>query len=146
VLGLAVAYGFAVYSFLNSWSDRGTFGDTFGTLNALFSGFAFAALVIALFMQREELSLQRRELELTRQELQRSAEAQQTVAKLQALAALLVSYERRIAELRVRPMGAFGQDARIGSYEATHRESLHWLHKTLREMGITLPFPEQADF
>lgn len=49
--------------------ERGTFGDMFGAINALFSGLAFAALVYTVWMQREELSLQRQELALTRGEM-----------------------------------------------------------------------------
>jgi len=49
--------------------NRGTFGDMFGAVNALFSGLAFAGVIYAILLQRKELSLQRKELELTRQEL-----------------------------------------------------------------------------
>ena len=41
----------------------GVFGDSFGSLNALFSGMAFSGLVVTLFMQRKELALQRSDLE-----------------------------------------------------------------------------------
>lgn len=47
---------------LDSWGDRGTFGDMFGSVNALFSGLAFAGVLIALFMQKNVLELQRQEL------------------------------------------------------------------------------------
>lgn len=57
--------------------DRGTFGDMFGGLTSLFSGLAFAGIVISIFMQRDELALtrdtleaQKTELELTRQTLE----------------------------------------------------------------------------
>ena len=50
---------------------RGTFGDMFGAVNALFSGLAFAGLIIAIYMQRKELEYQREELELTRKEFQK---------------------------------------------------------------------------
>lgn len=49
--------------------ERGTFGDMFGAVNALFSGLAFAGLIITLFYQKEELKLQREELAQTREEL-----------------------------------------------------------------------------
>ena len=71
--GLAV---FAIW--LLSWilidvfiadSDRGTFGDKFGAINALFSGLAFAGLIVTLLYQKEELKLQREELAQTREEL-----------------------------------------------------------------------------
>lgn len=44
----------------------GQFGDMFGALTSLYSGLAFAGIVITLWMQREELTLQRNELQQTR--------------------------------------------------------------------------------
>ncbi len=41
----------------------------FGVVNALFSGLAFAGILIALYMQKHELALQREELSETREEL-----------------------------------------------------------------------------
>lgn len=40
----------------------------FGAINALFSGLAFACLIFATLLQREELKLQRKELQLAREE------------------------------------------------------------------------------
>lgn len=53
----------------SSSSDRGTFGDQFGAVNALFSGLAFAGLIYTIILQRSELELQREELRMTRQEM-----------------------------------------------------------------------------
>ena len=48
-------------------SDKtGELGDTFGAVNALFSGLAFAGLIFTISFQRDELKLQREELALTR--------------------------------------------------------------------------------
>lgn len=58
---------------IHSVEERGVFGDKFGAINALFSGLAFAGLVLTLFLQKEELSLQRDELEQTRKELSRQS-------------------------------------------------------------------------
>lgn len=63
------------YFALPDWEKRGQFGDIFGAVNALFSGLAFAGLIFAILLQREDLELQRQELKLTTQELARSAEA-----------------------------------------------------------------------
>jgi len=52
------------------WAHRGQFGDMFGAINALFSGFAFGGIILTILLQRQELKLQRKELSLTRQELQ----------------------------------------------------------------------------
>jgi len=89
--------------FINSPETRGQFGDSYGALNTLFSGLAFAGVVIAILLQRNELKLQREELRLTREELNASTEAQKmsgnhlgeqsqdmkVTAELNGLAALL---------------------------------------------------------
>lgn len=46
---------------------RGQFGDSFGAINALFSGLAFACVICTLIFQMKELRLQRKELENTQQ-------------------------------------------------------------------------------
>ena len=50
--------------------NRGTFGDMFGAVNALFSGFALFGVIVAIVLQRDELKLQRKDLELQRKELE----------------------------------------------------------------------------
>ena len=55
---------------IKDWSDRGTFGDQFGAVNALFSGLAFAGLIITILLQRRDLRLQRKDLRMQRKELQ----------------------------------------------------------------------------
>ena len=46
----------------------GLWGDQFGGFNALFSGLAFAGLILTLYFQSNELALQREELRLQRTE------------------------------------------------------------------------------
>ena len=48
---------------------RGQFGDTFGAVNALFAGLAFAGIIFAIILQKKELELQRQELKETRNEI-----------------------------------------------------------------------------
>lgn len=52
---------------------RGQFGDMFGSVNALFSGLAFAFLIYTIWLQRKELELQREELKLQRKALEQQA-------------------------------------------------------------------------
>ena len=78
----------------------GTFGDTFGIVNALFSALAFALLIYTSLMQREELELQRKELELTRKEIEKSAEAQATLVNLTREQ---LELERAIRRVEVKP-------------------------------------------
>ncbi|TGL54326.1 hypothetical protein EHQ61_03320 [Leptospira wolffii] len=56
-------------------------GDSFGSLNSLFSGLAFAILIGTIYLQKNELELQRQELSLTREEIRRSSEAAELSAK-----------------------------------------------------------------
>ncbi len=66
-------------------SDRGSFGDMFGGINALFSGLAMAGVIIAIILQKTELILQREELELTRKELEKTATTNKQQANIQKL-------------------------------------------------------------
>lgn len=66
---------------LDNWSDRGTFGDLFGAVNALFSGLAFAGLIYTIVLQKQDLELQRNEIKLNRTELKKTAKAQQNSEK-----------------------------------------------------------------
>lgn len=50
-------------------NKRGQIGDMFGVLGALFSGLAFAGLIVTLIQQHDDLKLQREDLKLQRQEL-----------------------------------------------------------------------------
>lgn len=52
----------------------GTIWDSFGAINALFSGLAFAGLIYTIFLQMKEL-------ELTRDELRKTSDAQQKSEK-----------------------------------------------------------------
>jgi hypothetical protein len=51
-----------IQSQYRSATDRGTFGDMFGAVNALFSGFAFAGLGYAVYLQRQELAETRKSI------------------------------------------------------------------------------------
>ncbi len=65
----------------------GTYGDAYGSLNTLFSGWAFALLLISLFMQRQELQAQRKELAAQRDEISKAndiAEQQRAITEQQA--------------------------------------------------------------
>ena len=77
---IALAFIFVVGAWYASWqlidsyvseesAARGQFGDMFGAVNSLFSGLAFAGVIIAIILQSKELKLQREELEQTREEL-----------------------------------------------------------------------------
>jgi len=63
-----IALWILTYFLLRDIDKRGTLGDMFGTLNALFSGLAFAGIIFTILLQRKELKYQREELQATRKE------------------------------------------------------------------------------
>lgn len=67
LLIVLILWGLNFLALLLSNNDRGVFGDMFGGVNALFSGLAFAGIIITIYMQKKELSLQREELKETRE-------------------------------------------------------------------------------
>ena len=85
------------FYFLDTWEIRGQFGDLFGSVNALFTGLAFAGLLYTVYLQRQELSLQRTELQLQREEMAASRRELAKQARQQR-SQLLAS----IAELHIR--------------------------------------------
>jgi hypothetical protein len=143
----------AVYWLLPDWQTRGQFGDVFGVVNALFSGLAFAGLIYAILLQRQDLALQRTELELTRQELRRSAGAQEqseialraqasAAAQSTRLAAINFLLDHYKDELREMQGQAFtGNDPRLArlqdlkAREETLLQMLDSMFKEVTEQG-----------
>ncbi len=86
-VGVALLYYAIVYYYMGK--DSGTFGDTFGAMNAVFTGYALVMVAYSLKLQRDELRLQR-------EELRRSTEAMEATALAQAKQ---VEHFRESAEL-----------------------------------------------
>lgn len=150
LIAVQALLGLAVYLALPGWMERGQFGDMFGIVNTLFSGFAFAGVIYAILLQRDDLALQREELKLTRQELRRTAEAQEKSeralsaqatasnqsARLAAINYLLAHYE---AELKKLPQMTFAlEDPRLRirtNLERKREELLQLLDKVFDEIA-----------
>lgn len=64
-----IVYPYVIERLYPDLGHRGQFGDLFGALNALFAGLAFAGIIWAIILQKNELELQREELEQTRKEI-----------------------------------------------------------------------------
>ncbi len=80
ILSFVVIFWFLSLIELFPWwvtDKRGQFGDSFGVVNALFSGLAFAGVICAILLQKKELELQREELEATRTEIRGQKETLQ---------------------------------------------------------------------
>ena len=124
------------YYYQGKADSRGTFGDMFGAINALFSGAALAGIIYSIFLQRKELKE-------TREELDRAATAHEEIVKLSAYTAMLNAYsqqanyahglnEQRPAEHLV---DAFSQNARERDY---------YVHKIAEMIGETLDLTKGA--
>lgn len=69
LLLICFIYPIFIFYFFNDWGKAGQFGDTFGTLNAVFSALAFAGIIITIIIQKQELKNQFEELKLQREEM-----------------------------------------------------------------------------
>jgi len=72
LIGTIIIIGLWIFTYYHlkdlPHTDRGTLGDMFGTVNALFSGLALAGIIFTILLQRKELGYQREELKATRLE------------------------------------------------------------------------------
>ncbi len=100
IVGSWVVYGILVGILFRSWPSQGLFGDMYGGLNSLFSGLAFAGVIITILLQSKELQEQRKEFELQREAqqdsakaLERQAEILKSTAKLNSITAFVGNWE-----------------------------------------------------
>ena len=91
----------------SDWAMRGQFGDLFGSVNALFSGLAFAGLLWTirlqqdqLELQREELKLQREEMAASRRELANQAQAQYALHRATVAQVAVAAFQAKIEAFR----------------------------------------------
>lgn len=70
VIAIAIIYSFSIDFMYGNKTDGASVGDSFGALNAIFSGLAFSGVILTVVMQKDELKLQREELKDTRKEFQ----------------------------------------------------------------------------
>ncbi|WP_160036985.1 hypothetical protein [Paenibacillus sp. An7] len=70
-----------LYKSTNTWEDRGSFGDMFGSLNALFSALALGAVIYTTNLQRQDLKLQKEMQETQLKELKAQAKSSEKSAE-----------------------------------------------------------------
>lgn len=70
VLALMFLFALCIFRYIDTWEHRGQFGDLFGIVNALFSGLAFAGLIITIRQQHKDLEYQREAINQTNLEMQ----------------------------------------------------------------------------
>ncbi|OAZ49745.1 putative phage abortive infection protein [Paenibacillus polymyxa] len=67
--------GALAYFIFENWTDRGTFGDMFGSVNVLFSGLAFASVMYTIHLQKQDLNIQREVQQIQIQDMKMQAQA-----------------------------------------------------------------------
>lgn len=152
ILAVQAAFGFWIFHSFTDGADRGTFGDMFGAVNALFSGLALAGVIYAILLQRQELSLQRRdlflqrqELELTRQELAKAADAQlKSAGLLEAqLQVSMDSAKFSMAKAEAEAAPILMLSARSTS-PGKVTQTLRNVGATIRDLQISVPSAKRA--
>lgn len=128
---------FSMIFFVPNENTRGTFGDQFGAVNALFSGLAFAGLIYTIVLQRRDLELQRHdlklqrdELALTRQEMEEQTaefEKQNETLKIQRFENTFFNMLRQFQEV-VSSLSVMVTTS-SGMYESTGREVFQALYE-----------------
>ena len=112
-------------------TEKGAYGDMYGTVNALFTALAFVGFLTTIFLQRKELILQRVELSLTRKVL----EGQEKQIKVQSSTFHQQRFENTFFELiriHIEIVSALSKSGR--KTEIRGRECLGSQVNTLRQI------------
>ncbi|URJ50717.1 hypothetical protein [Paenibacillus polymyxa] len=144
VFSIWLLLGVVSYFVFDNWTDRGTFGDMFGSVNVLFSGLAFALVLYTIHLQKQDLDIQRevqkiqiKDLKLQAEATAKSAEqleSQQQLLNFQVIQGTVLNLinikNRYIKDFRWAPYGKFpagfnleetpdlhGEEAVLGYFE-----------------------------
>lgn len=156
---IAIAWYLIDYN-ISSNEIRGQFGDKFGSVNALFSGLAFAGLIYTIALQRKDLQLQKKDLELTRKELEGQkieAQKQNQILRKQEFHTMYfnfltanrnisnqmklgsrtgqeyIEYTHLILSSHQQPYSSFSQKDYLGTYKE-NRKNLSYYFKSLHNL------------
>lgn len=133
-----------ILSVLPEPSDRGTFGDMFGAINALFSGWAFLGVIVAIVLQKEELEAQRHEIREARIAHQASAGALLDQAQLSAIRTRIEAITLLIGDLNRQIDGTSSRIARdrLGK---EHRRLMDDLRDLLDEVSTAVTKSQRSE-
>ncbi|MEC0183997.1 hypothetical protein P4H61_21135 [Paenibacillus peoriae] len=85
--------GALAYFIFGNWTDRGTFGDMFGSVNVLFSGLAFATVMYTIHLQKQDLNIQREVQQIQIQDMKMQAQATAKSAEQLEVQQRLMNYQ-----------------------------------------------------
>ncbi len=112
-------------------------GDSFGVVNSLFSGLAFAGIIVALILQMKELKLQRDDLALTRSELSKSARSQEKMSKMQKYSAQLSAYES-LLNYYVKVIEHYNTSSGVGLFKMNIKDAHYEVDFVIGQIKILL--------
>ena len=145
--GVIILWGISII-LLPKWfpeiAERGQFGDSFGVVNALFSGLAFAGVICAIIFQQKELALQRKELALQREELANT----RGEMKEQKRAIQKESFERSFFQfLEILDAKYHSTEYVVGVEIDVRKETVQTAYERLKETGfdVVSPVPSKID-
>ncbi|MDH1930486.1 hypothetical protein [Pseudomonas sp. GD03696] len=120
-----------------SISKAGTFGDSFGALNSLFTGLGFAGLLTTIFLQREDLKLTRAELSETRAEIKLQSRTFQQQQFEESFYRLLDLYRENLANLSFRALNQ--SESRVHGIDAIRARLSEFESACASEPGLSFP-------
>lgn len=112
-------------------------GDSFGSLNSLFSGLAFAILIGTIYLQKNELELQRQELSLTREEIRLTREEHKKSSHAAELSAKYFHEQAEAMKLD-NEIGILGQLLSVYHEEEKRIENLPEFNEGLKKRKYEL--------
>jgi hypothetical protein len=112
--------------FFDSWSERGTVGDTYGALNTIFSGIALAGVIITLLMQKQDLDNQKIEMQLQREEMINTRNEFLMTRSTNLVYNQLERFENSVKEFKILYFGTtyIGNEALLLLYNKTKKFTL----------------------
>lgn len=105
--------------------SKGTYGDSFGSVNALFTGLAFAGVVFSILLQQRQIWLQREDFLSQLEEMQESRGTVEAQNRLLSSQNQLLRSQVDVALIQLQ-VSSMQLDAQIDEFE-------------LRQMGTHLP-------
>jgi hypothetical protein len=141
IVGVVVVVLWLSTPFLASWlsEEPGRLGDSFGSINSLFTGLAFVALIATLKLQQQELHENTAQLKEQAQALDSQVKVMSLSAQLAALPVLL-DHERERLRISESGGGAMYQEITRKIHDSNQlRQRIKEIEKILHDGRVRLP-------
>ncbi|OOV97981.1 MULTISPECIES: putative phage abortive infection protein [Pseudomonas] len=144
---LLTVFSYGTFLIVKTWpiteysiAKAGTFGDSFGALNSLFTGLGFAGLLVTIFLQREDLKLTRMELSETRSEIKLQSQTFRQQQFEESFYRLLSLYRDNLDQLSIKVSA--NSPIRIQGIDALSSKQQQFDEKCKPQRKV--PFPSRA--